>query len=104
MNDLDSPAALAKLSDVVTYLDQHALPQASQTEFKLFLEWLDEAFGLDLSKRLDLTNDQKSLLSERETARAKADFKTADKLRADLAAASILIEDKPFGLVWQRQR
>ena len=40
------------------------------------------------------------LLAEREAARAAKDFSTSDRVRDDLGAAGILIEDTSHGAVW----
>ena len=42
------------------------------------------------------------LLQDRATARANKDFATADKIRDDLAAQGIVIEDGPDGATWRR--
>lgn len=43
-----------------------------------------------------------ALLAERAAARKAKDFKTSDRIRGDLAAAGIIIEDGPGGATWRR--
>jgi len=43
-----------------------------------------------------------ALLAERAAARRAKDFKTSDRIRDDLAAQGILIEDGPNGATWRR--
>ncbi|NDE02700.1 MAG: cysteine--tRNA ligase, partial [Gammaproteobacteria bacterium] len=42
-------------------------------------------------------------IAERKAARAGKDFKRSDQIRDELAAAGIVLEDKPGGItVWRR--
>ena len=43
-----------------------------------------------------------ALLEKRATARVQKDFETSDKIRDDLAAAGVVIEDGPDGATWRR--
>jgi cysteinyl-tRNA synthetase len=45
-----------------------------------------------------------ALISEREAARARKDFATADALRDKLLAAGLNIEDTPTGVRWSIKR
>lgn len=46
--------------------------------------------------------DIEAMLASRAAARKAKDFKTADRIRDDLAARGILIEDGPHGATWRR--
>jgi cysteinyl-tRNA synthetase len=49
----------------------------------------------------DETVDQ--LIAERKAAKVARDFATADRIRQQLAASGVLLEDKPGGLIeWRR--
>jgi cysteinyl-tRNA synthetase len=41
-------------------------------------------------------------LDRRRAAKARKDFATADRIRAELAADGILLEDGPSGTTWRR--
>jgi cysteinyl-tRNA synthetase len=43
-----------------------------------------------------------SLIDQRIAAKKSKDFKTADRIRADLAAAGVVLEDGPNGTTWRR--
>ena len=43
------------------------------------------------------------LVGEREDARRRRDFAAADRLRAELAARGIIVEDTPQGARWKRR-
>lgn len=67
-----------------------------------FFAFLDELLGLNLvTDSPDISEVQKSLILERESARKAKDFEKADKLREDLATTGIEIKDTPAGPIWQ---
>jgi cysteinyl-tRNA synthetase len=47
--------------------------------------------------------DIEALVGEREAARRRRDFAAADRLRAELAARGIVVEDTPQGARWKRK-
>lgn len=92
--DLDSVGALAVLWDMVRD-DSIAGPDKIATIAKM-----DEVLGLELKSDIDvikLTDSQKKLIADREEARQNNDFTTADKIRNELLADGILIEDTKEG-------
>lgn len=91
-DDLDTPRALAILSDVISLV-----PPTQE-----YLEFLDVVFGLELSNRSDITKKQKELIAKREKARADKDFKESDKLRDQLLEDGIELNDTPNGTRWSR--
>ena len=42
------------------------------------------------------------LIEERQAAKRRRDFATADRIRADLAGRGVLLEDSPHGTRWKR--
>lgn len=93
-NDLDTPRALAVLSDVMN---------AGVVPNKEFLQYLDTALGLMLADRTDITATQKKLITKRDQARANKDFNTSDELRDELLKAGIVVEDTVKGARWSRR-
>lgn len=66
------------------------------------LEDLDLVFGLGLSGRGDITEDQKKLIATRVQARKSEQWEKADMLRKKLADEGVEIDDSPRGPIWQR--
>ncbi len=65
-------------------------------------EVVDELFGLKLiADSPDASEEVSDLISEREEARAKKDFKRADEIRDSLAERGITVKDTPSGPIWQ---
>ncbi len=90
-NNLDTPKALAIVwemikSDKINY--EHK---------KTALLKFDEVLGLDLSKvtseEIIISDDVKSLISQRETARKNKDWDLADKLRKEIEVKGFAVED-----------
>ena len=65
-------------------------------------EFLDSLFGLNLlGTTPDITDEQKSILADRATARTNKDWATSDELRAKLEASGITVKDTAAGQIWQ---
>lgn len=102
LNDLDTPQYLFILSE--------ALPQLIKnysSKDKVLLEsfvglHFDQTLGLQLLDSLDITEDQKLLLSNREQARSNKDWSQSDKSRDELAKQGIGIRDTAKGAIWYR--
>jgi len=78
-------------------------PGLSAATKRSLLSRFDRVLGLGVDKwqRAELPEELKRLLDERQAARARRDYATADELRARLAAAGVEIMDTPSGTKWQ---
>ena len=64
---------------------------------------LSGAFGLVLDGGvIEADAEIDALVAARQAARARRDFAEADRLRDDIAARGILLEDTPAGPTWRR--
>ena len=108
-DDLNTPRALAALHRIARAVNR-AMDQSrisgedAKVVHRLILR-LDKVLGIFMGQvRPDLLPQEVELLiKERDEARAKRDWATADKLREQLSAMGFVIEDTPTGTVWKRK-
>ena len=106
-DDLDSPKALAHLFDFVTAgnaeLDRGAGGQGAAAALAVF-DGLMERFAVLPAARPvdpDLAQWVQERLAARDRARKSKDFKEADRVRGELKARGVEIEDTPAGTKWR---
>jgi cysteinyl-tRNA synthetase len=96
-DDLNTPQALAVLDQLGNLGHQHAelLGQAAAA-----IREKGGVLGLfQTHQAQSLSPEQRSRLDEREAARQRRDFKTADAIRKEFDAAGLTISDTPDGPV-----
>jgi cysteinyl-tRNA synthetase len=91
-DDLNTPLAMARLGQI----DNPATLRASAALMGLLEEDADGWFRGDGDSRID------GLVAERDAAKTAKDFATADRIRDELKAEGILLEDSPSGTTWRR--
>jgi cysteinyl-tRNA synthetase len=116
-DDLNAPQAVAALHELVS-AGNEILPRAEAGKedaraevaalADALIELADGTLGLALAASLDEAAARErqlaplidQLLDQRRTARADKDFATADRIRDQLAAAQVVVEDRPGGPRW----
>ncbi len=91
-DDLNTPLALSRLSAI----EDPAVLRASAALLGLLGETSAGWFQGDGDARID------ALVEARSAAKKERNFAEADRIRAELATAGILLEDGPSGTTWRR--
>ncbi len=102
-NDLAVPEALAALFDFIREGNRHLDAEcsaASAVALRETLQSLDETLAL-LPASVTLPAGAEELLAARVAARTARDFAASDRLRDELAALGVLVEDSRDGQRWR---
>jgi cysteinyl-tRNA synthetase len=78
----------------------------NKEKYDLLMEF-DKVFALDLTRGIHvekLPPEAEELIRRREEARKAKDWATADKIREQLRAMGIMIEDTPHGVRWRIEK
>jgi cysteinyl-tRNA synthetase len=105
-DDLNVSAALAAVFDLVRDLNRRIDSRAlSTSDAARAIDWLrttDAVLGVLPDAADDLEPELRSLLDDRVAARAARDWAASDRLRDELAAHGIAVEDTRDGQRWRR--
>lgn len=106
-DDLNTADALAAVYDLVRDINTLVLSDdPSESILEYAIEEFDEltgVLGLVYNRKTEeLDIDIEKLIEERNTARKNKDFALADKIRDDLKAQGIILEDTPQGVKWHK--
>jgi cysteinyl-tRNA synthetase len=101
-DDLNTPEALAFLSQASTQLLTVHIEKDMVDHFENMLQGIDDLLGLSLMAVADISDEQKSLIKQREAARAKQDWQQSDTIRDQLAGQGIGLNDALHGVIWFR--
>ena len=102
-DDLNTPRALAVVFDVLR--GEGLEPADRRALLSEFDPWLGLGLAAAEPKALPRESDPRidGLVQQREAARQARDFAEADRIRSELAAEGIAVEDTPEGPRWQRR-
>jgi len=105
-DDLNISKALASVFDFITDVnrlkaDGH-LADKERDEALVVIRRFDSVLGIERqTEMLDAQIDD--LIKQRNDARSNKDYALSDKIRDDLAAQGIILEDTPGGVRWKRK-
>ena len=98
--DIDTPGALAFLSQVTTQLLSALIESDMVDNFEAMLGSIDDLLGLQLLSVEDISSEQKQLVTERQAARDAQDWAKSDDIRDQLASQGVGLRDTPNGPIW----
>lgn len=107
-NDLEISSALAAIFNFIKEINKLiSANKISKKDAELVYDQMlkfDSVLGLNLDKteKEELTQEEKQLIEDRETARGEKDFEKADQIRDKLRKKGILLEDTKQGVRWKR--
>lgn len=100
-DDLDMPQALAAMHELVRATNRAIEDDtASEKNLKEIYDTMtafDKVLGILAHEKAEVPAEIKELIAKREAARKKKDFKTADAIRKQIAAAGWIVEDTSTG-------
>jgi len=100
LNTADAIAAIFELvKDMNSNVDADSSKEMINKSMDLFMELVD-VLGIVAKKEESLDEEIEKLVQQRQEARKNRDFALADKIRDDLKARGIILEDTPQGVKW----
>lgn len=106
-DDFNVQNALSVMYDLATTLNNHLQKEqvdkpALKRAKKLLVAWL-EIFGVSFNEKQAENDDEiEKLIAQRDEARKDKNWAESDRLRDELQAKGIIIEDTPQGTRWHR--
>ncbi|MEQ1893717.1 MAG: cysteine--tRNA ligase [Planctomycetota bacterium] len=102
-DDLNVPQALASLFSLRGVVKEFGIGRRFAEEALPFLRLANEALGVLQLEERSLDERMKELIAARAEARTKKDWAAADRIRDEIAALGVVLQDTPQGVVWRRR-
>ncbi len=106
-DDLNTPGALAAVfafaRKINTLIDSGSMGRLGASEALAVLKSVSAVLGVLEEEKQVLSTEEAALLAKREEARKVRDFGESDRLRDQLLASGVVVEDTPTGTRWRRR-
>ena len=102
-DDLNVPRAIGALFKLRTAALEERLGASAASQALQFVGKANTVLGVIQLEEASLDGDVESRIAAREAARKRKDFAESDKIRDELLAQGIVLEDTPKGVVWKRK-
>lgn len=106
-DDLNISEALGKIFDLVKeinkFIDEGDFSSQDAEKTLALMERFDSVLGILKREELKLDEEVMELIAKREQARKKKRWEEADKLRKEIEALGIILEDTPEGTKWKKR-
>ena len=100
-DDLNTPEVLRIVSLIAN--ERHDSVHVDEIpQFEAFLKFLDDTLALNLLASQDITEEQKTLVAQRQEARDSKDWAKSDEIRDELSKQGIAVRDTSHGPIWYR--
>jgi cysteinyl-tRNA synthetase len=105
-DDFNTADAISVIFDLIRDININVTIESSKEIIKNCLELIKELGAplgiLQRSTKVSLEEEVEKLIAERQQARKDKDFSLSDKIRDDLKAKGIVLEDTPQGVRWKK--
>ena len=105
-DDFNTADAISVIFELIKDLNSNVTINSSKELVEKSLEFIRELGGplgiLQKSTKGSLEDEIEDLIEQRQQARKNRDFALADKIRDDLKARGIVLEDTPQGVRWKK--
>ncbi|MSR63758.1 MAG: cysteine--tRNA ligase [Planctomycetes bacterium] len=102
-DDLNVPQALAALFELRSAFLEGGVGRATAQEALDFLRRADASLGVLQLTEATLDARMQQLIAARAEARARKDWPASDRIRDEIAALGVVLQDTPQGVVWRKK-
>jgi cysteinyl-tRNA synthetase len=102
-DDLNTPRALSALHKLRTHVLEGRLGISAASAGLQFVSKANRALGVIRTEETSLDQSIEAAIAARQDARKRKDFKESDRIRDELLAKGIVLEDTAKGVIWKRK-